>query len=87
MYATVRIGIQQKKDALLVPATVLTREKANTFVFTLAENKAHKVPVKTGFTDEKKVEILSGIKGDEDLIVAGNRTLADGQPVHAVEGK
>jgi membrane fusion protein (multidrug efflux system) len=87
MYATVKIGIEQKRDALLVPAAVLTREKANTFVFTLAENKARKVPVKIGFNDEKKVEILSGIKGDEDLIVAGNRALADGQPVHPAEGK
>ncbi len=87
MYATVKIGIEQKKDALLLPAAALTREKANMFVFTLAENKAHKVPVKIGFSDEKKVEILSGIKGDEDLILAGSRTLADGQPVHATEGK
>src|SRR2546430_17715864 len=38
MYATVRIGIERKEDALLVPAEAMVREKANAFVFTMMDN-------------------------------------------------
>jgi membrane fusion protein (multidrug efflux system) len=86
MYATVKIGIERRENVLLVPAEALVREKANAFVFTVADNKAKKIPVKAGFTDGSKVEILDGLKPEEPVILVGNRTLSDGQPVNVMEG-
>src|SRR6266480_8047266 len=37
MYATVRIGIERKEDALLVPVEALLMEKANSSVFTIVD--------------------------------------------------
>src|SRR5437016_2092586 len=65
MYAIVRIGLERKEDALLVPAEAIAREKANAFVFTVVETKAKKVPVKVGFSDGTNVEILSGLNPDQ----------------------
>ncbi len=87
MYATVKIGIERKDDALLVPAEALVREKANAFVFTVANNKARKVPVKIGFSDAANFEILSGVKPDEAVILVGSRTFSDGQAVNVTEAK
>ena len=86
MYALVKIGIERKEDALLVPADALLVEKSGTSVFTIADNKAKKTPVKTGFNDGANAEIISGIKLDQPIILVGKKPLADGQQVQ-VEAK
>src|SRR6266481_571401 len=87
MYAIVKIGIERKDDALLVPVEALLVEKAGPSVFTVADNKAKKTPVKTGFNDSTNVEIVSGVKPDQPVILVGKRLLSDGQAVKASEGK
>jgi membrane fusion protein (multidrug efflux system) len=86
MYAIVKIGIERKEDALLVPVEALVVEKAGAFVFTVMDSKAKKIPVKTGFNDGTNVEIVSGVKPDQPVILVGKRTLGDGQIVK-VEGQ
>jgi membrane fusion protein (multidrug efflux system) len=86
MYATVKIGIERKEDALLLPLGALLIEKANASVFTVVENKAKKIPVKIGFNDGAKVEVVSGLKPDDLVILPDKRPFSDGQPVHVTEG-
>src|SRR2546425_10728257 len=43
MYALVKIGIERKEDALLLPAETVLIERAGASVFTIIENKAKKV--------------------------------------------
>ncbi len=86
MYAMVKIGIERKEDALLVPVDALLVEKSGASVFTVADNKAKKTSVKTGFNDGANAEILAGIKPDQPVILIGKKPLADGQPVQ-VEAK
>jgi membrane fusion protein, multidrug efflux system len=87
MYATVKVGVERKEDALLLPADALVMEKANAFVFLLNGDKAKKTPIKAGFNDGAKVEVASGLKGDETVIRVGKATLADGQTVKVVEAQ
>ena len=86
MYATVKIGIERKQDAQLLPVETLVLEKAGASAFTVADNKAKKTPVKTGFNDGVNVEILSGLSPDQPVILVGKRALSDGQTVK-VEAK
>jgi len=81
MYATVKIGLERKADALLVPVDALLFEKAGASVFTIANNKAKKVPVKTGFNDGANAQILTDLKPDQSVILLRKKTLVDGQPV------
>jgi len=87
MYAIVKIGIERKDDALLVPVDALVVERAGAFVFTINDNKAKKTRVQTGFNDGTNVEIVSGVKPDQPVILVGKRLLSDGQAVKASEGK
>jgi len=87
MFATVRIVVEQKNDALLIPVEALVVEKVKSSVFAVADGKAKKVPVKTGFNDGSSVEILEGLRPGEPVILAGKQTLNDGQPVNAVEAR
>jgi len=87
MYATVKVGVEKHSDALLVPVAALVMEKANAFVFVAEGGKAKKTPVKIGFNDGTNVEISSGLKGDEAVILVGKLVLTDGQAINATEGK
>jgi len=87
MYATIKIGIEHKEDALLAPVEAVLVEKAGASVFTVADNKAKKLPVKTGFNDGTNVEVTSGINLGQPLILVAKKAVADGQPVTAAEAK
>jgi membrane fusion protein (multidrug efflux system) len=85
-YATVRLEVERKPDALLVPVQALSVEKAGTFLFASADGKAKKTPVHTGFNDGVNVEVPDA-KPDQRIILIGKQTLMDGQPVNATEAK
>ena len=85
MYARVRIAIETKPDALLVPAAAVVTGKDTASVFVLADGKAKRVPVKTGFRDEASVEILDGLPADQPVILVGSTPPVDGQPVRIAE--
>jgi RND family efflux transporter MFP subunit len=87
MYATVKIGIERKENALLAPVDALVMEKANAFVFVDAGGKARKTPIKVGFNDGANFEVASGLTGNEPVIRAGKIPLADGQAIKATEAQ
>jgi membrane fusion protein, multidrug efflux system len=87
MYATVKIGVEQKGDSLLLPVEAVGTEKAGAFAYTLADNKVKKTRVQTGFNDGVNVEILSGLTPGQRVVVLGKRQLADGQAIKPLEGK
>ena len=87
MYVNARVGVELHRDALLVPAGALVREKAAGFLFLLADGKASRVAVKYGFNDGVSVEILEGIPADARVIIPGKAALVSGQPVKVVEAK
>jgi membrane fusion protein (multidrug efflux system) len=85
MYAMVKVGVEKKEDALLVPAEAIVMEKTNAFVFTFADGKAKKTAVKLGFNDGTNAEITSGVTEQDRVLVVGKTTLADGQAVNSKE--
>ena len=87
MFATAKLAVARKDNALLLPSEALVVEKANTSVFLFAADRAKKVPVKTGFDDSKSVEILEGITAEDAVILTGKLPLTDGQSVKQKEAK
>ena len=85
-YASVRLEVQRKEDALLVPVQALVVEKAGSSLFTVANGKAKKTPVQTGFNDGVNVEILEA-KLDQPVILVSKQTLTDGQSITVMEAK
>jgi RND family efflux transporter MFP subunit len=81
MLVHARISIETKSNVLLVPVAALDQEKENAFVFVFDSGQARKLPVQVGFNDGTNVEMVSGIKPDDRVILAGKDALADGQPV------
>ena len=84
MLVTVRLGIEHKEQATLMPEEALVTERTNTFAYTVEGNKAARHPIKTGFNDGKNVEVLDGLGHDAVIILAGKLKLTEGQPVRVV---
>ncbi|MBI5801691.1 MAG: efflux RND transporter periplasmic adaptor subunit [Verrucomicrobia bacterium] len=87
MYAMVRVGVEKHTNVMLVPSEALVMEKTSAFLFLADGGKAKKTPVKIGFNDGAKVEIVSGLGEAAKVILVGKMTLADGQAVNVQEGK
>jgi membrane fusion protein (multidrug efflux system) len=87
MYAIVRVGVEKHTNALLIPVDALVMEKANASLFLADGGKAKKKPVQIGFNDGANVEVVNGLTGNENVILVGKLTLADGVPITVVEAK
>jgi RND family efflux transporter MFP subunit len=81
MYADVRLQVERKATAPILPREAVVVERAGSFVFTAVDGKARKTPIRTGFDDGSHVEIVEGVSVDAPVIVVGAMTLTDGQAV------
>jgi RND family efflux transporter MFP subunit len=73
--AQVEIEAEQHKGVVLVPAAAIVREGDETAVFVANGAKAQRRTVETGITDGAHVEIVSGVKAGEMVIVDGQAGL------------
>jgi multidrug efflux pump subunit AcrA (membrane-fusion protein) len=82
-YGKAVIHIQEKVDALVVPSTAVIDGK---YCFIVdKEGKARRSDVRTGLSNEEQFEILEGLAEGDNVVVKGNRGLADGVEVEIVE--
>ena len=56
-------------------------------MFVLADNKAKKTRVQTGFNDGVNAEIVKELSPEQTIILVGKRVLGDGQAVNPTESK
>ena len=71
MNATIDLKAAGKDNTLLIPAEAVHKEQGETFVLVKQEGKKDPVKcrVKLGITDDKNVEIISGINAEDKVIV------------------
>ena len=77
----VDIDAELHADVVLIPAPALVREGEETAVFVVNGDKAQRRPVQVGLTDGEHVEIVSGLKAGEMVIVDGQAGLPDGAKI------
>jgi RND family efflux transporter MFP subunit len=84
MFATGRILLSQTRSSLAVPTSAVRAEPdGRTFAWVLAQGKIEKRAVRTGVHDELRdmVELASGLREGETVVVGPIEGLAPGQPV------
>jgi len=91
-FINVTLALERHADALAIPPAAIVTEQQGKSVFVVEDGKAHGVPIQTGFDDGVWVEVVDGLKGDEDIVVVGKASLTDGQavqpaPYNLPEGK
>ena len=86
MFSQVRLNYATHEHATLLPRRALLAIDDQTNVFVVEEGKARRVAVTTGFENGNMVEILSGLKGGEKVVITGHQNLKDQAPVDIVNG-
>jgi RND family efflux transporter MFP subunit len=81
MYAQVAIRGAEAPNALAIPNQAIVQRGGNSIVFVVVDGKAQLRQPQLGITDGYQTQVLSGLARDEQLIVVGQQSLNDGDPV------
>lgn len=84
-FVEVSIITDRHSDSLLVPRVAVVTERGQRSVFVVDGDTAHQRPVTVGFEDDAHAEIVSGLESGEQVVIQGQRTLRDGQPVKVLD--
>jgi membrane fusion protein (multidrug efflux system) len=75
------IDAEKHTNVLVVPVAAIVREGDETAVFVAEGGKAHRRKIEVGAADESHVEVKSGLKAGELVIVHGQTGLPDGASI------
>ncbi len=87
MTADVDIVVAERENALLLPASAVAHgasvggRPGAPYVFVVEAGRARRVNVKTGAVGAAKIEIASGLSGEDAVVIEPFDRLADGKPV------
>ncbi|MFN2239228.1 MAG: efflux RND transporter periplasmic adaptor subunit [Thermoanaerobaculia bacterium] len=84
-FVSVDIVQQTRPSALVVPKEAVLRELQESHVFVALDGTAKKRTVTLGLEEGDRVEILTGLRAGESVIVAGQGGLKDGSPVRVLD--
>ncbi|MDG2380377.1 MAG: efflux RND transporter periplasmic adaptor subunit [Pirellulaceae bacterium] len=80
----VKIYTDERQQAIVVPRSAVFRSTAGTWqTFVIRKQKAELRTVQVGLQNDFQVEIISGVKAKEHVILAPESELVDGQMVEA----
>jgi len=85
MFARVSVDLEQWNGVLSLPPSCVRRQKEQSYVFVVVDGVARRVDVVCGADDGNAIEIVSGLRGTEAVVVNPAGSLTDGAPV-AVDG-
>ncbi len=83
MYATARLTLDERPDALTLPSPALVRQGKEAFCYRLVDGKAVKTPLQLGIRVGDDFEIVSGLSDNDQVILNKATSLKDGQSVEA----
>lgn len=82
MYARLGLILKSQADAVVVPVeAIVVTPKGKRVAYVVEDGKAQQRQVKTGIESGGKVQIISGIKAGDQVVIAGNEKLKTGAPV------
>jgi len=84
MFLNVQLA-NDERTALLIPEEALTPEAERQFVFVVTDGKVERREVRIGARQPGTVEILSGLKAGERVVVEGTQKIRDGAAVTAID--
>lgn len=86
MFAEVTTAQGKPRQVLTIPRTAVSYNPYGDFVFLITEGKsgqkiAQRIQIATGAIQHGRVEIVKGLKVDQQVVQAGQQKLRNGQPI------
>jgi len=85
MFARVRLVLDKRDNALLVPEQSIVPQGKEKFVFVIVDGKAERRAVKIGKRIRGQAEIVDGINANDTIVVTGHQKLRPGATVRVIE--
>ena len=83
MYADVILQVQKHSDALVVPIQAVSRADTKSSVLIVSdENRVVARDIRTGLEDPNSIEVVSGLKEGDRVIVANLGSYQNGEVVN-----
>jgi RND family efflux transporter MFP subunit len=70
MYAEVSLEMNRRPDALTVPAAAVGSDGDGNFVDTITGNRVTRLAIKTGLTDNARIEVTAGLSEETPVVTA-----------------
>lgn len=84
-FAEVQIVTDVHANALIVPSAAVLSDKDQRVVYVADGATARRTVVQIGYQDDRFVEILGGLESGTPVVVQGQRSLSDGQPIRLLD--
>lgn len=81
MFLTVKLALNRRESAMIVPEEAVVPEGVRQYVFVVADGRAVKTEVKLGARLPGEVEIREGLAPDAVVVTSGIQKIRDGSPV------
>lgn len=81
MFAEVKLRLQSRNNALLIPAQAIVPKARDKVVFVSRNGQAMPAIVKTGTRQAEKIEIIEGLKAGDTIAVTGTLFLRPNTPL------
>src|SRR5438270_829998 len=72
MYAEVSLEMNRRPDALTVPAAAVGSDSDGTFVDTITDNCVTRLAIKTGLTDNGRIEVTTGLSEETPVVASSS---------------
>jgi multidrug efflux pump subunit AcrA (membrane-fusion protein) len=83
MFASIKLVADKRENIVSVPLNAVLEKSNEKFVYIVDKNNiAHKRIVETGIKNDESIEITSGVKNGEKVVVKGQGFLSDGSNVN-----
>jgi HlyD family secretion protein len=86
-YVTARILLEERSDALTLPTTAIVQNAGKTVCCIIKDGRVEHCPIELGLRAGEDVQILSGLNGDETVVLTRANSLQPGQMVEVVAKK
>jgi membrane fusion protein (multidrug efflux system) len=85
LFMTVELELGRREDAMLIAEEAIDPVGDRSFVYVIRENRARRIEVRLGQRMPGEVEVVSGLRPGEMVVVRGIQRLRNDAPVRVVE--
>ena len=86
MFAEVVFRTNVSENTIVVPSDAILTNEDTQYVFVVEDGAARYAEITTGLTGTGVTEVLTGLSEGQQLVIAGQQYLSDGDPVRIVDG-
>lgn len=81
MFVKADIIVNRADSAIIIPKEVIQSNRQKKYVYIVEKNTALLRELKTGLEDEKNIQVLEGLKENDNLVIKGFETLKENSKV------